>query len=153
ARNSSRNKGGAVTQLMQAVTQQKQFTEADKQIFLWQEEERRKRLDAIFRGKSVLWKAGDPIRDAMKAIRNLKSGSPPPHKPDIRGASPKGAAPFRADRGAILKVKEEHAENNAWARATSSGPVTGAQFALSAGAEGVAFQQMISALFNGGNSG
>lgn len=150
ARNSSRNKGGAVTRLMQSVAQQKQFTEADKQIFLWQEEERRKRVEAIFRGKSVLWKAGDPIRDAVKAIRGLKSGASSPHKPDIRG---KGVAPFRPDRPGIRDIKKEHAENNAWARSTSSGAVTGAQFALSAGAEGVAFQQMIAALFNGGNSG
>jgi hypothetical protein len=38
---------------MQAVNVQRQFTAADRDIFLWQEEERRKRMGAIFRGKSV----------------------------------------------------------------------------------------------------
>jgi hypothetical protein len=152
ARNSSRNKGGAVTRLMSAFYQQKQFTEADKEAFLWQEEQRRKRMEDIFRGKSVLWKAGDPIRDAVQAIKNLKSGAPAAKKPEIKGISPKGAGPFQPDRDAILKVQRDMASQNKWAQRTSSGLVSGTQAALSAGAEAVAFQQMISSLFNGSNT-
>jgi len=152
ARNSSRNKGGAVTRLMQAVIQQKQFTQADKDAFIWQEEKRRERMEAIFRGKSVLWKAGDPVRDAKQAILNLKSGTPP-KKMEIKGILPKNAAAYQRDRDAIEATQKELAEKNAWSRATSSGLVAGGQTALSAGAEAVAFKQMISALFNGGNSG
>ncbi len=152
ARNSSRNKGGAVTRLMEAVSQQKQFTEADKQAFLWQEEQRRNRMEAIFRGKTVQWKAADPIRDAMDAIRNLKSGSSAPKRMDIKGIGPKGSGAFSPDRVGIAGMKQDLADNNAWGKRTSTGAVAGAQFALSAGAEAVAFQKMISALFNGGNT-
>jgi hypothetical protein len=152
ARNSSRNKDGAVTRLLQSVAQQRQFTEADKEIFRWQEEQRRTRMGLIFRGKSVQWKAADPIRDAVQAIRNLKSGAPPPRRGDIKGISPKGAGPFRPDRDEILKVKTDLADNNKWAQRTSPGMVAGGQFALSAGAEAVAFQKMLASIFNGGNS-
>jgi hypothetical protein len=152
ARNSSRNKDGAVTRLMDALTQQKQFTEADKRAFLWQEEQRRTRLEKIFRAKSVQWKAADPFRDAIEAIRNLKSGAPAPRRGDIKGISPKGAGPFRPDRDEMLRVKNDLASNNAWGKRTSPGMVAGAQFALSAGAEAAAFQKMIASIFNGGNS-
>lgn len=152
ARNSSRNKGGAVTRLMEAVIQQKQFTQADKDAFVWQEEQRRKRMDAIFRGKSVLWKAGDPIRDAKQAILNLRLGAAAPKKMDIRGIVSKSAGPFRADQDEILSAKEDLANRNKWAGRTNAGIVSGTQAALSAGAEAVAFKQMIAALFNGGNS-
>jgi hypothetical protein len=149
ARNSSRNKGGAVTRLMDAVAQQKQFTEADKKIFVWQEEQRRERMRLIFRAKTVQWKAGDPIRDAMQAIRDLKSGAPAPRRMDIKG---NGSAPFRPDRVEILNVKKDLASNNEWGRRTGPGMAAGAQVALSAGAEAVAFQRMIVSIFNGGNA-
>jgi hypothetical protein len=153
ARNSSRNKNGVVTRLVEAVTTQRQITAADKEIFLWQENERRERMKRIFHGKSVQWKAADPFRDAMQAIRNLKSGATAPRRGDIKGIAPKGSAPFRPDREEILNVKQDLASNNAWARRTSPGLVAGGQVALSVGAEAVAFQKMITSLFNGGNSG
>jgi hypothetical protein len=152
ARNSSRNKGGAVTRLMEAVNPQKQFTDADRRAFLWQEEQRRNRMELIFRGKTVQWKAADPIRDAVDAIRNLKSSGSSPRRMDIRGIGPNGAGPFRPDHGEILTMKKDLADNNTWGKRTSPGMVAGAQFALSAGSEAVAFQKMISALFNGGNT-
>lgn len=149
ARNSSRNKGGAVTRLMEAVTQQKQFTDADKKAFLWQEEQRRLRMEVIFRGKTVQWKAADPIRDAMQAIRNLKSAGSSPRRMDIKG---NGSGPFRPDHQVISTIKQDLADNNAWGKRTSPGMVAGTQFALSAGAEAVAFQKMIASIFNGGNT-
>lgn len=152
ARNSSRNKGGAVTRLMDAVNPQKQFTEADKKAFVWQEEQRRLRMELIFRGKTVQWKAADPIRDAMEAIRNLKSSSSAPRRMDIKGFGPNGAGSFRPDMPNIVKVKDDLASNNTWGKRTSPGMVAGAQVALSAGAEAVAFQKMIVSIFNGGNA-
>ena len=152
ARSSSRNKGGAVTRLVEAVNPQRQFTDADKEAFLWQEEQRRKRMKTIFLGKSVLWKAGDPIREAKQAILNLRSGNPPAHKKDLKGIYSKNSGPFTRDRDAIAEARENQADANAWARRTNAGLVQGTQVALSAGAEAVAFQQMIASLMNGGNA-
>lgn len=152
ALSSSRNKGGAVTRLVQALAQQRQFTDADKQAFLWQEEKRRERMKTIFLGKSVLWKAGDPIRDAKKAILNLRSGAASDHKPDFKGYYSKNSGPFSRDTDAILAAKEDQANANMWAGRTSSGLVKGTQAAISAGAEAVAFKQMIACLFNGSNT-
>ena len=152
ALSSSRNKGGAVTRLVQALTQQRKFTAADREAFLWQEEKRRERMKVIFQGKSVLWKAGDPIRDAKKAIMNLRSGAASDHKPDLRGIYSKNSGPYNWDRDAIKGAKEDQANANMWAGRTNAGLVKGTQVAIAAGAEAIAFKQMIASLFNGGNA-
>jgi hypothetical protein len=69
--------------------------------------------------------------------------------PRSKGISPRGGGAFRPDTAEILKVNENLAENKTGANRTSPDTVAGAQFAVSAGAEAVAFQQMIRSLFNG----